>query len=82
MKFNLGEHDLEDMRIENISQTIDNAIEEHEVDFHSDLSKFDTSQFLDNGGYDIYADAMNRLNSFNELDYCVYEVFKPIGKSS
>ena len=67
MKFNLGEHDLEDMRIENISQTIDNAIEEHEVDFHSDLSKFDTSQFLDNGGYDIYADAMNRLNSFNEL---------------
>lgn len=64
-----------------IAETIISNIERHETELHRDLVEFNPDLFMDKGSEDPYDDAMARLNSIGMLDYCFYDIFKPIGGS-
>jgi hypothetical protein len=60
---------------------------DHEIEYHDNLEDFDANVYMDSSSVgktqiDLYIDAMNRLHSFWKLDYCFYEIFKPIGGST
>jgi len=71
-----------DHRISYLSQLVQGMMKDHEIDFHGvgdeDGGTIDFDQYLDKPT-DEYQDAFNRLNSFFNLQYGFYEMFKPIG---
>lgn len=74
-----------DYRIDYLVDDIHKQMTEHIENYHKSLVNFDKSLYLDKGdvstdeGNGRYIDALNRLNSFDKLSYCFYELFKPIG---
>ena len=80
-----GQYSPTDYRIEYLSDIVDGLVSDHEIDYHKNLEQFTPSDFLSKSknemGRIIYPleDVMNKLNSFDKLDYGFYELFKPIG---
>lgn len=74
-----------DYRIDYLVDDIHKQMTEHIDNYHKLLFNFDKSLYLDKGDTTSendnsrYIDALNRLNSFDKLSYCFYELFKPIG---
>lgn len=93
VKANGGEYSPSDYRIEYLSDLIEGILTDHIIDYHRKLEAFDPSDFLsqpkmavknsETGKTSVIdlplEDAMNKLNSFGNLDYGFYELFKPIG---
>lgn len=81
-----GEYSPTDYRIEYLSDLIEGLVADHVIDYHKNLSKFESADFICKSVVDgkvpealKLEDAMNRLNSFGNLNYGFYEIFKPIG---
>lgn len=86
-KANGGQYSPSDYRIEYLSDLIEGLITDHIIDYHRKLEEFEPSEFLNKGEMTIdgekiefpLEDAMNMLNSFGNLNYGFYELFKPLG---
>lgn len=83
---NYSDGKTSDHRIEYLSDMMQEMLQDHILDYHKSLDEnFKPELFLDNESqYDEddeinFQHAYNRLNSFGKLNYCVYDLFKPIG---
>lgn len=84
---NGGQYSPSDYRIEYLSDLIEGMLSDHIIDYHKKIEEFDPSDFLNQGAITLNGvkidfpleDAMNMLNSFGNLNYGFYELFKPIG---
>ena len=73
---------ISDYRISYLSDTIQQLVKEHELNYHKQLSDFDESLYMDDGRDDDYIDALNIIGSMGKLEYGFYEMFKPIGRTT
>ena len=77
--------DNKDYRIGYLVDDIHMQLSKHIEDYHKSIMEFDKSLYINKGdtstdeGNGRYIDALNKLNSFDKLSYCFYELFKPIG---
>lgn len=68
-----------DVRLGALTSYVQDRILDHELQQHRSLESFDPDLYLDRPDSE-FLDVLQRLNSFGQLNYCVYEMYKPIGK--
>lgn len=68
-----------DPRLDSMASYVQDRILDHELQQHRSLESFDPDLYLDRPDSE-FLDVLQRLNSFGQLNYCVYEMYKPIGK--
>ena len=81
----IGKTDVsDDARLEELSNTIQELMDEHRKSMHESISSFNADEFLDseNGASNDAEYEMQKLNSIGNATYGIYELFKPIGSSS